>query len=141
MTEAGFRFVPWVRRGAAAEVAALNVPATPGARATVPVAVTFNSGPAAVSGGTSLELLGPGDVVGFDARAISRTWPPAQTLDAEPNYFPAVEFDQVDLPWRYRRAGKTRRRSGSGRGCVCWFSARPSWARSRRRAQIDRWSR
>ena len=100
MTDAAYRFLPWVRRGAAAQLTALDLPATTSSRATLPVTVTFNGegGPVAAS---ALELLGPGDVVGFDARAISRTWPPGNTLDAEANYFPAVELDQVDLPWRY----------------------------------------
>jgi hypothetical protein len=63
------------------------------------VDVELNTGAHVAS--VSLELQGPGDVIAFDARAVTRVWPPAGTLDAEPNYFPLVELDQVDLPWRY----------------------------------------
>ena len=98
-SEAALRFYPWVRRGAAAQVTTADA-AAGGTRAAVPIAVRFNDDPA-LEGATTLTLVGPGDVTGFDARSISRRSPPDRTLDAEPNYFPAVEFDQADLPWRY----------------------------------------
>ncbi len=100
MSQAGaaYRFYPWLRRGVAAQLR--RDFATAGSRATLPVAVTFNSNQAQ-SASTTLELVGPGDVVQFDPRAIARTWPPANALVAETNYFPMVELDQVDLPWRY----------------------------------------
>ncbi|MBK9036670.1 MAG: hypothetical protein IPL61_36375 [Myxococcales bacterium] len=108
-SEAALRFYPWVRRGAAAQVTAADA-AAGGTRAAVPVALRFNDDPA-LEGATTLTLVGPGDVTGFDARSISRRSPPDRTLDAEPNYFPAVEFDQADLPWRYtpRAEDATRR--------------------------------
>jgi len=108
--QAGYRFLPWVRRGAAAQVTTVDVPASGGVRVSMPVAVQFNH-LADLSGSTTLELHGPGDVTGFDGRMVSRLSPPAQTLDAETNYFPAIEFDQVDLPWRYT----PRKEDGDGR--------------------------
>ncbi len=100
MSDAAYRFYPWVRRGAAAHVAAPDVAATTGMRTTLPVSVTFNDDPATVAA-TTLELFGPGDVLGFDARTIVRVSPPPRTTDAEPNYFAAVELAEVDLPWRF----------------------------------------
>jgi hypothetical protein len=96
---AAFRFYPWVRRGAAAQLATPDG-AAGGTRADVPVVVRFNGDPD-LEAASSVALVGPGDVTGFDARSISRRSPPERTLDAEPNYFPAIEFDQADLPWRY----------------------------------------
>ena len=98
-SEAALRFYPWVRRGAAAQVTTADA-AAGGTRAAVSMTLRFNDDPA-LEGATTLTLVGPGDVTGFDARSISRRSPPDRTLDAEPNYFPAVEFDQADLPWRY----------------------------------------
>jgi hypothetical protein len=43
-------------------------------------------------------------VIGIDPRMVIRTWPTANTYDAEPNLFPIAEFDQPDLQWRYTPA-------------------------------------
>jgi hypothetical protein len=32
---------------------------------------------------------------------VIRTWPVSNTYEAQPNYFPMLDFDQPDLPWRY----------------------------------------
>ncbi|KAB2908830.1 MAG: hypothetical protein F9K40_04145 [Kofleriaceae bacterium] len=108
-TGAAIRFLSWARRGAAAVIDAPDMGVTAPARVKVPVAVRFNNDVDAAE--LELELLGPGDVVAFDPRAIVRAWPPPETRDAEPNYFPLVEVDQVDLPWRYtpRAANATGR--------------------------------
>lgn len=100
---AAIRFLSWARRGAAShvDIADMVVPAP--ARVEVPVELRFNSGVHVAA--LSLELLGPGDVVALDARALVRVWPPPETRDAEPNYFPLVELDQVDLPWRFTPRG------------------------------------
>lgn len=98
MSDAAFRFLSWLRRGAASELTTPDLSAGP-AHAVLPVAVELNSGAHVAS--VSLALHGPGDVVAFDPRAVVRTWPAPGAVDAEPNYFPLVELDQVDLPWRY----------------------------------------
>src|SRR6185436_13918885 len=43
----------------------------------------------------------------LDPRAVIRVWPRPGVNDAEPNYFPLIEFDQADLPWRYTPAKAT----------------------------------
>ena len=53
---------------------------------------------------TTLSLLGPGDIVGFDTRSIVRMFPPPNDNDAEAGFLCYVDFDQVDLPWRYTPA-------------------------------------
>ncbi len=107
---AALRFYPWVRRGGTAYLTTPDAE-TAAARATLDATVTVNAVADGLTASTTLELLGPADIVGFDARSISRRSPPVHTLDAEPNYFPAVEFDQADLPWRYTPA----REDASGR--------------------------
>ena len=59
------------------------------------------TGAGSVVGTRSIELQGPGDVVGFDGRAVVRTFPPPNTFEAEPNLFPLVELAAPDLPWRH----------------------------------------
>ncbi len=108
MTEplATYAFLPWLRRGIGADIA--RVDGTSGAepRVAIPVEVRFNRDDA-LSGTVDLALFGPGDIRSLDARAVIRTWPRAGVMDAEPNYFPLVEFDQADLPWRYTPARAT----------------------------------
>src|SRR5262245_45485002 len=62
--------------------------------------VTLNYGGTHVAKPT-LSLVGPGDVVGLDTRCIVRTFPKADDNDAEDAVLCYVDFDQVDLPWRY----------------------------------------
>jgi hypothetical protein len=52
----------------------------------------------------NLTLVGPGDIVGLDPRAVVRTFPRADDNDAQVGFFVMIEFDQPDLPWRYTPA-------------------------------------
>lgn len=47
------------------------------------------------------EIRGPGDIVGFNRRIISRVEPTQGLRGFEPNYLPFVEFIDADFPWRY----------------------------------------
>lgn len=105
---ATLRFLSWLRRGAATRIETPDSE-TGSSRLSMPVTVTFEGPGLSVT--TSIDLLGPADIVGFDPRSITRVVPPPGTLDAEVNYFPAVELDQPDLPWRYT----PRRHDGAGR--------------------------
>jgi hypothetical protein len=51
-----------------------------------------------------MPLLGPGDIVTIEPRQVLRVTPSPGTRDAEPEFFPAIEFDAPDLPWRYSPA-------------------------------------
>lgn len=100
-------FLPWLRRGAATEIARFDGAASPAqARVAFDVGVSFQ-GPLTVKP-VSLALYGPGDVIGFDMRAVLRTWPAPNVFEAESNYFPLIEFDQPDLPWRYTASSAER---------------------------------
>jgi hypothetical protein len=88
-------FLPNVREG-------VSPTTTVGARPHVPVSVQLES-----SGRTPREIshvmpmLGPGDVIGIEPRQVLRVTPAAGTGDAEPDFFPSIEFDAPDFPWAY----------------------------------------
>lgn len=52
----------------------------------------------------SVQLFGPGDILGFDSRIVARADPRPGVGDFEPNYFPAIEFADPDFVWRYTAA-------------------------------------
>ncbi|MBN1267339.1 MAG: hypothetical protein JXA25_17745 [Anaerolineales bacterium] len=49
----------------------------------------------------TVELYGPGDIVGFDERIVVRTDPKPDSGNFETNFFPLVEFADFDFPWRF----------------------------------------
>jgi hypothetical protein len=99
---ATYRFLPWVRAGAAGLI---DVPDTRdsnvASRARLPVAVEVNGANVAE---VTVRLFGPGEVTGIDTRQIVRTEPTRNATDFEPTYFPAVEFDRPDFPWLFTPA-------------------------------------
>jgi len=88
-------FLPFVREG-------LTPTASAGARAHVSVALRLES-PEHASRDIprTLALAGPGDVLAIEPRQVLRASPAPGTRDAEPEFFPLVEFDAPDLPWAY----------------------------------------
>jgi hypothetical protein len=89
-------FLPHVREGIAPT-------ATAGARAQASVGVRLESpGRQARDVSRAMTLLGPGDVAAIDPRQVLRVTPSSGTRDAEPEFFPSIEFDAPDLPWTYR---------------------------------------
>jgi hypothetical protein len=113
MTNA-YSFLPWLRTGLTTQI---TVDPGTAARATIPVQLRITG--EAVAGGPltqdltqPVQLYGPGDVVGIDPRAISRTEPRPFLTNVEPNYLAHIEFYDEDFPWRYSPAppdGATRR--------------------------------
>lgn len=99
---AEYRFLPWTRRGLAAEVTDADGPtAALPERAAVSVGLTVTG---ITPAGMNLRLYGPGDVLGLDPRLVVRTDPRPNSTDVEPNYLPAIEFDPPDLPWMFTPA-------------------------------------
>ena len=96
MSDAIYSFLSVLRRGLGALI---GNDAAPERRAII--AASFDVAGEAVTGLPVVALAGPGDIVGFDAASVRRTWPTSGAADAEPNFFPLVEFAQPDLPWRY----------------------------------------
>jgi len=95
-SSAQLTFRSWLRRGLATQQKLLN---QNDPRATVKIEVAI--GGIATPPSVNLALYGPGDVKGLNVNAVIRTWPKAGARNVEANYFPLIEFDQADLPWRY----------------------------------------
>jgi hypothetical protein len=77
-------------------------PPTGDGRATVTVELRVTEGAGETrSVRRPIDLAGPEDVRSLDPRAVRRTWPRAEVVDAEPNLLPLVEFTDCDLPWRF----------------------------------------
>lgn len=114
MTTNAYSFLPWLRAGIATRIAT-----DPGAAKRATVLVSLQVTGDALAGGTlvqpverAVQLYGPGDVVGVDPRAISRTEPRPGVTNVEPNYLAHIEFSDEDFVWRYSPAaadGDTKR--------------------------------
>jgi hypothetical protein len=99
-------FYSSVRRGAALAITRPEFSPASGnpaedRRARLSVSLDFGNNRTA---GTTVELVGPGDIVGLDTRAIVRSFPRTDENQAEGDFLAYVEFDQIDLPWRYTPA-------------------------------------
>jgi hypothetical protein len=96
-TPTAYTIVPWVRRGLAS-----LINAQPAANfASLPVVLTVNSAPVDAP---AVQLIGPGQITGLDARAVVRTDPRDGALAFEPNYLASVELAAPDLPWMFTPA-------------------------------------
>ena len=100
---ATYSFLPWVRQGIANKITSSG-----GVRATVKVELTISGEgselPVSANVTKDVQLIGPGDIVGIEARSIVRTEPRDWITNFEPNYLPFVEFYDEDFPWRYTPA-------------------------------------
>ncbi len=99
-----YTFLPWLRQGIASAISVDDrlgegSGASP-ERAGVSVGFRVNGEPVA----RDVQLLGPGDVVGINPRAIIKTEPRDRITDFESNYLPYVEFYEEDFPWRFTPA-------------------------------------
>ena len=104
-----YTFLPWMRRGIA------NLIATPDGDASVRFRAAIDA-QLEITGerhdGTafsmpldrSVSLVGPGDIVGIDPRAIVRTDPRPWITNFEPGYLASIEFYDEDFPWRHTPA-------------------------------------
>jgi hypothetical protein len=75
-------------------------PGTPAERATLRIDFNVNGAPVS----NTVHLVGPGDVLGINPRAIVKTEPRNWITNFEPNYLPYIEFYDEDFPWRYTTA-------------------------------------
>jgi hypothetical protein len=97
---AHYYFSPAVRRGLAS---AIDADAT-GPRAVIQVRADLTASGAGddkKSISQEVQIYGPGDILGFDARIVVRTDPRVNVGDFEPNFLPAVDFADPDFPWRF----------------------------------------
>jgi hypothetical protein len=97
-----YRYLPWTRRGLAAEVEGPDALGdTIASRGEFGVKVALNTG---AEPEVDLRLYGPGDVIGIDPRVIVRLEPKRLAHDAEPDKFAAIDFDPPDFPWIFTPA-------------------------------------
>ncbi|MGE5830969.1 MAG: hypothetical protein ACM30G_21790 [Micromonosporaceae bacterium] len=105
MAANAYSFLPWLRTGLATRVT--TAPGT-AARASITVTLRLTAeGGAAVRTRDveqQVQLYGPGDVIGVESRAVSRTEPRPWVTNVEPNYLAHIEFYDEDFPWRYSPA-------------------------------------
>ncbi len=100
-----YTFLPWLRQGIAAEIPVTDNLGSDGPnpaleRAEVLVSFKVNGQPVS----KPVHLLGPGDVVGFNPRAVVKTEPRNWVTDFEANYLPYIEFYEEEFPWRFTPA-------------------------------------
>lgn len=106
-----YQFLPWLRQGLATRLPA----ATSGAgRASLSLAATFTATGASVPQQTltlpPVQLLGPGDVTGLDARQIVRTDPVDGATGFELDHYPTVDLGSPVLPWLFTPLAPTANR-------------------------------
>ncbi len=100
-----YTFLPWLRQGIAAEIPDpdnLGDDGSPAAPERAEVQVSFNVSTEPIS--RPVHLLGPGDVVGINPRAIIKTEPRHGVTDFEANYLAYVEFYEEEFLWRFTPA-------------------------------------
>lgn len=95
---AHYVFLPWYRTGLATAVDANPA----GDRGEIKAKLKTRVGAAdEESPPQTVRLVGPGDVIGIDPRAVVRLEPRPYANDFEPNYLAAIEFFDEDYAWRY----------------------------------------
>ncbi len=108
---ANYSFLPWFKEGLSLSMLSVDNSDTDGLssvmeRGSLNVSIDLQkdgSGPVTNFGHT-VQLLGPGDVLGINPKAIIRVEPPRGSNDLEPNYLPFIEFYDEDFPWRFTPA-------------------------------------
>jgi hypothetical protein len=103
-----YHFLAWSRRGIGASANNVDSGSLPD-RTTLNVQLFLQ-----VQGGVApnpvsappvtVQVFGPGDVTGVDARMVIRTEPRQFTVNFEPNYLCGIEFDSPDFPWLFTPA-------------------------------------
>lgn len=73
-------------------------------RATVGVTLSMSMGGIGKNISDTLNIVGPGDILGIDKKLVVRREPEEGVFNFEANYLPAIEFFEEDFPWRYTPA-------------------------------------
>lgn len=104
MLDAKYTFLPWLKKGMSLYSGTEDnhsYQANVTGRPKLDVTLTVNNNNDITK---QLELVGPGDVVGFQSGSILKSWPQPNTPDFQPNHLCFLEFFEEDLPWRYSPA-------------------------------------
>ncbi|MCZ6820655.1 MAG: hypothetical protein O7G31_14380 [Calditrichaeota bacterium] len=103
-----YTFLPWLRQGMASQIETTDTLGAPSSlieRAGVTVRLRVNDRPHLPA--KNVQLIGPGDVIGINPRAVVKTEPRNWITDFEANYLPFIEFADEDFAWRYTPAKAT----------------------------------
>jgi hypothetical protein len=106
---AAYSFLPWARQGLGIYIREGDQDTTVTLRGSMDVNLQLTGerlggGNAAEAVTRAVQLYGPGDIIGVDAKSIVRTEPRHWITNFETNYLPFVEFYEEDFPWRYTPA-------------------------------------
>ena len=100
VSKVAYQFLPWVRRGLAVALSNADTLGAMPSRAVASVGVKLAAPLQANNfAPISMQLYGPGDVIGIDTSLIVRTDPKANSHNFEPNYLALIDFDPPDFPW------------------------------------------
>lgn len=107
-----YTFLPWLRKGISNQITetenkGTTDPAENDVRASVTVKLKIKGEGTIIAdpdADKTIQLIGPGDIVGFNTRAIVKTTPSEWDTNFEPNYLASIEFYDEDFPWRYTPA-------------------------------------
>src|SRR5213076_1346393 len=100
--ESFYTFLPWLRTGVGAQLA--DSPSGI-ARASLVLKLHIDGdGELRHTVPRSVDLYGPGDILGVNTSTIIGTVPPRGTRNFESNFLAAIEFYDEDFPWRYSPA-------------------------------------
>ena len=66
-----------------------------------------------------LEVRGPESIIAIDHKMISRINPPNGDVNFEPNYFPYIDFTDLDFPWRYSNSDADQFKSHNAVPWLC----------------------
>ncbi|OJJ19698.1 hypothetical protein BKI52_19390 [marine bacterium AO1-C] len=106
-----YTFLSWFRRGMSNFISQTDDPSANGSLGTptLPVELELDSGSSSSSASSSrfiksLDLVGPGNVVGIQEAAIIRTEPVENSNNFTPSSLAFIEFYDEDFPWRYTPA-------------------------------------
>lgn len=124
---ANYIFGSWARIGAANQLDTQDDfgknGGSPTQQAQIQVQLSVSGGPQVLVVPMKAYLYGPQHIAGIDRRVILRTTPEEGNDNFEPNYLPAIEFSEVDLPWRYTPLGPSK---GALRPWICLIALKGS---------------
>ncbi len=101
-----YTFLPWLRQGIGGRINTVDqLGANPGGAERASVDIRFQISGTDIT--NTVNLVGPGDILGINPRAIVKTEPRNWITNFEPNYLPYIEFYDEDFPWRYTPAKAT----------------------------------
>lgn len=103
MSDGQLGFIPWMQKGLINQTALVEgVATTVNERASLEVKVRPHLSPSDII--KNIQLIGPGDILGFDPAMVVRSAPDDGSFNFDYNLMPHIEFAEVDFPWRYTPA-------------------------------------